>query len=72
MKTHLIARKNIMWVATETRLSDNELEYFKGILSGPTHEVDVVTDRLKDDLELGFKKLNPTFHNAEYDLVIEK
>ena len=72
MKVRIVARKNIIGAATGTRISDNELEYLNGILYGPIHEVNIVTNSLKDDLISEFKKTYPTFHNAEYELVTER
>ena len=42
---HLLARKNIIWAATGIRLSDNELEYFKGILNGPMKRADANSNK---------------------------
>lgn len=72
MKVRIVARKNIIGAATGNRVSDNELEYFNGILRGPVHEVDKISDELKEEMIAEFKRLNPTFHNPEYELVVEK
>lgn len=71
MKAHIIARKNIIAAATEKRLTDAELEIMGGLLSGPEHEIELLSEDMKSYMIDEFKKLNPTFHNVEFQFVVK-
>ena len=75
MKAWIIARQPIIncngtiW----TRTDDSDLIRMDGIRYGTVHYVDKVTDNeaLLEELIQEFEKQNPSFKNAEYELVIE-
>ena len=71
MKVRVVARKPIIATATGLRFADKELEILDGIRNGPVHEVRVITEKVRLDLIEEFRKLNPGFSNADYEIVTE-
>ena len=71
MKARVVARKPIIAAATGLRFADKELEILDGIRCGPVHEVRVITEKVRNDLIEEFRKLNPGFSNADYEIVTE-
>ncbi len=68
MEVYIIARKRIIGAADSRRLTDAVLGCMGGIQYGPVHEIDMVTEELKNQMISEFKRLHPTFHNADYEI----
>ena len=68
MNARIVARKRIIGATDGKRLPDAVLGCMGGIEYGPVHEVDRVTEELKNQMIAEFKKLHPTFHNADYEI----
>lgn len=70
MKVYVTARKPIIAGATGERFGDKELEILGGIVYGPVHEVEALTESLKSQLIRELKQQRPGFDNADFELTV--